>query len=105
MLENLQKYVNCPELPHLSKVIDELKGKQRRMELQGASPIMLDEVAEQIAKAEARYVKEGDVVQQEMRRVLDGWNEIKAIRKAQGSITVPWKISVKEYKSGEHTEY
>jgi hypothetical protein len=40
-----------------------------------------------------------------MKRVLEGWNDIKAIRKAKGSVSVPWKISVKEYKIHDQTQY
>jgi hypothetical protein len=44
------------------------------MEEEGSSPLALGQVADQIAREEAKYTREGDRMQVEMRKVLDGWN-------------------------------
>lgn len=40
-----------------------------------------------------------------MRKVLEGWNMVKIKRKANGCSSVPWKVSVKEYKSEDQTQF
>lgn len=40
-----------------------------------------------------------------MRKVLEVWNEIKAIQRSSGCTTVPWKISVKEYTVAGQKQY
>jgi len=44
-------------------------------------------------------------MQSTMKKVLEGWNMVKLKRKASGCVSVPWKVSVKEYKAEEQTQF